>query len=76
MVRICLALPRFRNDRKEAISKNVINLAEQFAQDDDITVSTLTPTPFKTQYPIKQTHFAIEQDYAHLSAASQETQRI
>ena len=69
MYKICLALPRFRNDRKEAISKNITNLAEQFSQDNNICVSTFTPTRFNTEYSIQQTNFAEKQDYASLKTA-------
>lgn len=53
MKEICLALARFRENKKEAISKNLINLAEGLTIK-GYPVATYTPTKFKTLHPIRQ----------------------
>lgn len=69
MKRVCLAITRFRNDKKEAISKNFINLAEVLSEDNTLQITTLSPTPFGSEKKISQIYFDMQQDYASLSTA-------
>lgn len=63
-----LALPRFRPNKKEAISKNVVNLAEQLSNRQH-TIMTLTPVEFATQSTLEQCTYRTHSQYSSLVEA-------
>ena len=69
MYRICLAIHRFRKDRKEAISKNFVNLAEQLSLDPDIDITTYSPVLFSSEANINQDQLNRETKYSSLFGA-------
>lgn len=75
MKEVCMAVARFRNDKKEAISKNFVNLAEGFASGGYL-VSTYTPTRFETSLPIRQHYLRTESRYSSLVEAVHNLFRI
>lgn len=62
---VILAIARFRSDKKEAISKNFVNLAQCLA-DDGHKVITISPTGFITDHRVEQHTFRNESRYDSL----------
>ncbi|MDN3717480.1 glycosyltransferase [Vibrio breoganii] len=62
---LILGIGRFRNNKKEAISKNFINLAECFSRK-NIAVISVSPTSFDTDCDIEQHNFRKHSRYNSL----------
>lgn len=62
---VILAIARFRNDQKEAMSKNFVNLANNLCQKGH-HVLTVSPTTFQSQQPIEQHSFRQQSRYESL----------
>lgn len=68
MSSVILALARFRSNQKEAMSKNFVRLAQELTKKNNL-VTTITPTPFLTHCPIKQTTYRQDSEYSSLVEA-------
>lgn len=66
MKRLVIATARFKKDKKEAISKNIVNIAENISTDNNINITTITPIKFSSKSKLNQINYRKESNYSSI----------